>query len=771
MHYRFGFGDIIPAPARCEPNGDRLSLARLHWAAGDDAGHVRLAEFAARFLEPALRRPLRVLDEPPGEPDAPGLRLVTDPGLPHEHYRLAIAADGLRLAAATRPGHVRGLATLFHLVVGDFIENELPGGVITDGPAFPWRGLLLDSGRHFRPVDEVLRVIDRLALYKFNVLHWHLTEDQGWRLEVPGLPRLTEIGAWRRDQRGQQHGGYYTAADVRRVVDYAANRGIVVVPEIEMPGHCQAALAAYPELSCTGGPFAVQSQWGVFPDIYCAGDEAVFGFLEQVLAHVRTLFPSPFVHVGGDEAPRDRWRGCPRCQQRLRDEGLRDEAELQSWFVRRVGRWLADRDRRLVGWDEILDGGLAGTMPGAVVQSWRGYDGARAAIAAGHDTVVSPTSHCYLDYDPGALDLARVVDFDPVPPDTHPLQAVRVLGGAANLWTEYVPDWRAVDRQLFPRLPAVAEALWTHPAERDAAAFLARVRRHERVFAALDIRPGAPGRPLRVEAAWDRAGSRHVLDWSLGGALAAAVAGPQPRVECALLPGWQLSATGPGARPEQIDRPQRADAWQRVPAGRLVLARTDPALTALLQLFVDGLPCGAPEAVELCRHLALGRPVRMDSPAALPQVERLTDGVLGTWRQDDGRWCLWDAADLDVIVYLDRPAPVGSVLVRFLQDANAGIFPPLALTVQVSEDGQRWHHAGECACGVSDRVQDKLIVPFAVEAPADADLPAAVSFVRVHAASRRTCPDWHPEAGRPCRLAADEIIVRERAPRTDGRWT
>ncbi len=754
------FSDVIPAPARHETSREALAPGRLEWVAGADASHLRLAEFAVRYLEPALGRRLVVLDEPPTDTDLPGLSFEADPGLPQEHYRLTVAGDGLQLAAASRPGYVRGLATLFQLVAAGAGGGQLPGGTITDGPAFPWRGLLLDSGRHFRPVDEVLRVLDRLALYKFNLLHWHLTEDQGWRLEVPGLPRLTEVGAWRLDQHGGRHGGFYTAADVRRVLDYAANRGITVVPEIEMPGHSQAALAAYPELSCTGGPFAVQSQWGVFPDIYCAGNDGVFAFLEQVLSHVLELFPSPFIHVGGDEAPRERWRACPRCQQRLRDEGLQGEAELQSWFIRRMGRWLAARGRRLVGWDEILDGGLAGTMPGAVVQSWRGYDGARAAIAAGHDTVVSPTSHGYLDYDPGALDLAQVVSFDPVPPGTHPLQALRVLGGAANLWTEYVPDWRAVDRQLFPRLPAVAEALWTNPDVRDVAAFLARVRRHERVFAALDIRPGVTGRPLRVGAAWDRMGARHLLDWSLTGALAAAMDGPEPRMECAILAGWKLSEADPGARPEQVDWPRHADAWQPAPAGGLAIARPDPALTALLQLFVDNLPCGAPEAVELCRHLALGRPVRVDSPAELPQAERLIDGVLGTWRQDDGHWCLWTAADLDAVVYLDRPAMIGSVLVRFLQDANAGIFPPLAVSVQVSEDGQRWHQAGECACGVSDRVQDKVVVPFEVKVTADADMPTAVSFVRVHAGSRGACPAWHPEAGRPCRLAADEIVIR-----------
>ena len=759
MSHGPSFADLVPAPARCEPTSDALPPGRLAWVAGADATHLRLAEFAVRYLEPALGRRLAALDEPDPDPELAGVRLESEPGLPPEHYRLVIDDTGVRLEAASRPGFTRGLATLFQLLAGCRRRGRLPGGVVTDGPAFPWRGLLLDSGRHFRPVDEVLRVIDRLALYKLNVLHWHLTEDQGWRLEVPGLPRLAEVGAWRLDQRGQRHGGFYTAADVRRVLAHAGARGIAVVPEIEMPGHSQAALAAYPGLSCTGGPFAVQSQWGVFPDIYCAGNDEVFAFLEQVLAHVLELFPSRFIHVGGDEAPRERWRACPRCQQRLREEGLRDEHELQSWFIRRVGRWLAGRDRRLVGWDEILDGGLAGTLPGAVVQSWRGYDGARAAIAAGHDTVVSPTSHAYLDYDAGALDLAQVAAFDPVPPGADPAQARRVLGGAANLWTEYVPDWRAVDRQLFPRLLAMAEALWTRPAARDAGSFLRRAWRQEAVFAALDIRPGPSCRPLRVTARWDGPGARHLVQWRLEGALAGAVAGPRPEVRCALLPGWRLSGAGSPSRPEGLELPAPATAWQAAPAAGLAVARPDAALTAVLQWFVDDRPCGAPEAVELCRHLALGRPVRLDSPAAAPEAARLTDGVLGTWRQDDGRWFVWEGADLEAVVSLEAPTPVRSVGVRFLQDANAGIFPPLAVSVAVSTDGRNWEPLGEAACTVGDRVQDRLVAPFLVEAAPSTATAADIRHVRVRARSRGACPPWHPDAGRPCRLAADEIVV------------
>ncbi len=745
---------LVPAPRHWRAAEGHLApahLGRIEVAAMPEDDD--LARLAATWLAPALGRALPVAGGPGGDGS---LRLEHDASLPAEHYRLAIAPGSLALAAAGRPGFARGLSALHQLfTIHAAMGFDLPCGIVEDGPAFAWRGLLLDSGRHFQPVERVRAVVDRLALCRLNVLHWHLTEDQGWRLEVPGLPRLTSVGARRAHQQGDGfHEGFYTAADVREVVAYAAARGITVVPEIEMPGHSQAALAAYPELSCAGGPFDVQTQWGIFPDIYCAGREETFAFLETVLAHVLELFPSPFIHVGGDEAPKERWQACPRCRSRIAAEGLRDAHELQSWFIRRMGAWLSARGRRLVGWDEILEGGLAGSLPGAVVQSWRGFDGARAAVAAGHDTVVSPTSHAYLDYDAGVLDVARVLSFAPAPADLPPDQAARVLGGACNLWTEYAPA-DVLDRQLFPRLAAMAEALWTGPATRDVPAFLGRLRLQAPVWHALGIEPGPAGRPLQVTATFDRARRRHVLKVATRDALAEAMAGHAATLTACSAPVESVRGYCPDGRPEDAHFPGGATIT-RLPivGGGVELPPRGRGTLVRLQWQVDGHECGAPEVVELDGHLAVGAAVTLATPARQGEASLLTDGAHGTRQADDGRWVGCEGADLDARVDLGSPMPIGMLAVRCLQDANRRIFLPVEARFLVSLDGTAWQELGAATHEVDDRVQEKVIHAFTLAARATA------RHVRVVATVRGACPAWHPDAGHAAWVLADEFVVR-----------
>ncbi|MCY3719550.1 MAG: beta-N-acetylhexosaminidase [Anaerolineaceae bacterium] len=420
------------------------------------------------------------------------LSLSTD--VAAEAYRLKVAPSRISLHAADAAGLYYGAQTLRQLLPGEG-RSTIPCLSIEDAPRHRWRGLHLDVGRHLFPIDFLRETLDLMALHKLNRFHWHLTEDQGWRLEIKGWPRLTEVGAWRAETPlpgdrhtldGRPYGGFYSQEEARSLVEYARERQITIIPEIEMPGHAQAALASYPELGCLGEGYVVRCHWGISDEVYCAGNDAVFDFLESVLLEVMAIFPGEYIHVGGDECPKTRWQACPKCQARMRREGLLDEHELQSWFIRRIEGFLSRHGCRLIGWDEILEGGLA---PGATVMSWRGLEGGIAAAGAGQDAVMSPNTHCYLDYyqredeasEPpaigGYLPLERAHEFDPlagIAPDHHP----HVLGGQGNVWTEFMPTADQVEYMTWPRAAALAEALWTAPSARDFADFQRRLRGH-----------------------------------------------------------------------------------------------------------------------------------------------------------------------------------------------------------------------------------------------------------------------------------------------------
>lgn len=412
------------------------------------------------------------------------LELAPAGALPAEGYELIASRSGVTIRGASPAGLFYGLQTLRQLLPVDG-SGRIPAVTIRDVPRFPYRGMHLDVGRHLFPVAFIKRYIDLLARYKLNTFHWHLTDDQGWRLEIRAFPRLTTVGAWRRETvvgnqlrpyvgDGRPYGGFYTQDQVREVVAYAAERHVTVIPEIELPGHSKAALAAYPDLACTDGPFEVATTWGVHEDIFCPS-ERTFAFLEAVLSEVLELFPSPYIHVGGDEVPKRRWKESAVAQEVIRREGLKDEGELQSWFIRRVEAFLRSRGRRLIGWDEILEGGLA---PDATVMSWRGVSGGVDAARQRHDVIMTPGSHLYFDHYQGAppseplaiggyTTLERVYAFEPVPPELTPEEARHVLGAQANVWTEYIPTPEQVEYMAFPRMLALAEVVWTPVAERD----------------------------------------------------------------------------------------------------------------------------------------------------------------------------------------------------------------------------------------------------------------------------------------------------------------
>jgi hexosaminidase len=426
-----------------------------------------------------------------------------------EAYRLVSSEDGIIITGNSGRGLFYGVQTLLQLLPPEVYGPRglrgmpvlnIPAVTIEDEPRYAWRGMHLDVGRHLYPVEFIKKYIDMLAMHKMNVFHWHLTEDQGWRIEIRKYPRLTEIGSVRKAANGGTYGGFYTQDQIREVVAYARSRFIDVMPEIEMPGHSVAALAAYPDLSCTGGPFEVRTAWGVSEDVYCAGKEETFTFIEDVLSEVVELFPFRFVHIGGDECPKVRWEKCADCQKRRKDEGLKEEVELQSYFIRRVEKFLESKNRRLVGWDEILEGGIA---PSATVMSWRGVQGGIEAAKMGHDVVMSPTSHCYFDFyqgDPqfepkaigGYLPLEKVYSYEPTPEGLTPEEARHVLGAQGNIWTEYIPDEKQVEYMALPRMSAMAEVVWSPVTVRDYEKFTHRMVRQYQRFDQLGYRYRVP---------------------------------------------------------------------------------------------------------------------------------------------------------------------------------------------------------------------------------------------------------------------------------------
>ncbi|MCY4145299.1 MAG: beta-N-acetylhexosaminidase [Chloroflexi bacterium] len=497
---------LFPQPARLERIGADFSLA----ADARIIAHDRaLGEILASYLRPATGFALPVQETESSEPAADANVIILEKmvaGDSPEAYSLVAGGTALRLQAADRRGFLHGFQTIRQLLPRQILAGEvapgvdwrIPGLELDDEPAFGWRGLHLDVGRHFFPLDFIKQFIDMLAFYKFNIFHWHLTEDQGWRIEIQKYPLLTEIGGFRsetivgnnmnaNEYDGQPYGGFYTQAEIREAVDYAGARGITIVPEIEMPGHAVAALTAYPALGCRGEGYEVRRKWGIAKDIFCAGNDEVFVFLENVLDEVLALFPSEYIHIGGDEAPKDRWKACQACQARIQAEGLADERELQSWFIRRIESWLNARGRKMLGWDEILEGGLA---PNATVMSWRGSEGGIAAANAGHDVVMTPNTYCYLDYYqsvdtqseplaiPSILPLRQVWDYVVIPPQIDKEKRHHILGGQGNIWTEYMPNSDHVEYMMFPRAIAIADVLWHHPQERDYAALVERLQRH-----------------------------------------------------------------------------------------------------------------------------------------------------------------------------------------------------------------------------------------------------------------------------------------------------
>ena len=681
--------------------------------------------------------------------------------LPDEGYELKSGEKQLTLVAKTGAGLFRGVQTIFQLLPSEisrhnlpltYKEWEIPAVTITDYPRYSYRGMHLDVSRHFFPKEFIKKYIDLIAMYKMNTFHWHLTDDNGWRIEIKKYPKLTEIGAWRVDHEdipwrdrpqakpGEKatYGGFYTQEEIREIVKYAADRYITVIPEIEMPAHCVAALAAYPELSCTGNPVAVApgSYWPN-TDIYCAGNDSVFHFLEDVLTEVIDLFPSTYIHIGGDEAERSNWLKCPKCQARMKAEGLKDEKELQSYFIKRIEKFIVSRNRKMIGWDEILEGGLA---PEANVMSWRGVEGGIAAARQGHDAIMTPGTHCYFDHyqgnsatEPPAIggftSLKKVYSYEPTPAELNAKEAKHILGAQGNLWTEFIPTTSQVEYMAVPRMIALAEVTWSPKSSRNWKDFQKRMQ--EQFIRLMKMKVNFSRGSFKVDVNTEYNSKTKTMNLILNS--------------------------------EQLNFPIRYTL-----DGNDVTAKS-PVYTEPVEIKGNGIiRAGMFEndklkepAVEMPMvfHHGIGKPVKYLSEYSYRYPASgngsMTDGLRGTTNHREGFWQGYLGNNLDLIIDLGEVMPVNSVQVNFLQNQKSWIFLPEVVEFSLSSDGKKYHSFNEVLNKVSQKEEKAIIQPFNFQFMEN----TKARFVHVKAKNPGKCPSWHEGAGEPCWIFTDEVAV------------
>ena len=720
----------------------------------DERTQRAVVGFAARLATvTGGTNPVTVADEVP----ASGIRFVTDESLPAEGYELNVDGEGIEVRASQFPGFLYALQSLEQLLPAAVYGTEpapdaaweVPCVKIADAPRFAYRGMHLDVARHFFSVDEVKRYIDVMAIHKLNTLHWHLTDDQGWRIEIKRYPELTAVGSIRKatvvrkewgTYDGTPYGGFYTQDEIRDVVKYAADRGVTVIPEIDLPGHMLAALTAYPELGCTGGPYEVWGRWGVADDVLCPGREKTFEFLEGVLTEVMELFPSEYIHIGGDECPKVRWEKCPRCQAKIRQLGLKDDGEhtaehyLQSYVTDRIGKFLAQHGRRIIGWDEILEGRAPSD---AVVMSWRGSEGGIAAAKLGHDVIMTPNSHFYFDYyqsldtdaEPfgigGYIPMEQVYSYDPAFPELTPEQQKHILGVQANLWTEYVLSDEHLEYMLLPRLAALSEVQWCLPETKDWNRFIGSFRM-DKIYS-----------QLGYEFAKHIFGvtASYAVDPEKGGVVMTLTTQGGAPIR------YTLDGSDPTASSPLYKAPVTIGESCTFKAAALREGMQTPVYTRKFDF-----------------NKATGQRIALNAAPTLKYTyggaSLLVDGYRGGPVYSNGAWIGFLNEPLDVTIDMQGAKPYSAVTVESLVEKGEWVFPPSSVGVYLSDDGREFTEAALMSVLQETAGSPDGVKPFKVLFP-----ETSARYLRVVARTVDPIPAWHGAAGQKAHMFVDEIIV------------
>lgn len=742
---------VVPMPHSIEnTNGQGFKL-NAKTVISYPKGNITLkrdAEFLAEYLKQQTGLKL-ALTTAPAKSNAIVLSLGLN-NVSKEAYELKINQNIISINAAAPAGVFYGIQTLRKSIPEAGKNNiTFPAATIKDSPRFAYRGAMLDTSRHLYPVDSIKSYIDMLALHNINRFHWHITDDQGWRIEIKSLPELIKKGSMRKgtmvgknfnSSDNKPYGGYYTQAEIRDLVKYAAERHITIVPEIDMPGHMLAALTAYPNLGCTGGPYDVWQRWGVSDDVLCAGNPDVLKFIDTVLGEVLTLFPSEYIHVGGDECPKTRWKTCPKCQAKAKELGFTNgkhtvEEQLQSYIIRHASKFLTSKGRKMIGWDETLEGGLA---PGAIVMSWRGEEGAIEAAKQGHDAIMTPTGYMYFDYyqstdrknEPlaigGYVPVSKVYSFNPTPNALSDEEKKHIIGVQANLWTEYIPTYAGVEYMELPRLAALSEVQWSDAEKRNYNCFTKRMPQLVNIYnergynyakhifdIAGQISPNTEKKSIDISLSTiDNAPIYYTLDGTTPTAQSSLYTGPIAVTKPSVLKALAI-------RPESTSRLYKDSiAFNKATASKITLAKEPGS-----------------------RYRANG-------------AITLVDGKYGSSEYGDGAWVGFLGQDMDAILDLGKPTEISQLDLRTNVRTGDWIFDVTQLKLEVSDNGKDF---------TTIALKDFPIDQKHFEGIRNHKLtfaPVTARYVRVVANSLHELPAWFNDSKAPAYIFIDEIGLR-----------